>query len=327
MRSLTRTPALAALALAALAGGACSGTRGSSVNAKIPDPMHDHVITLSSGRKLGYAEYGDPQGVPMFYFHGWPSSRLQGELMDKLGRERGIRVIAPDRPGIGLSDFHEGRTLLDWPPVIAELAAHLGWVNYHVLGVSGGGPYVLACAHAMPGRLLSAGVVCGAPPLREVGTKDLMWTYRLALWGQRHVPLLLTPGLAVSGRLMQLPPDSPLMRAYIRALCGRDQLAMRDPELYRILMQSGRVGVGSGARALSADGNIYSSDWGIDLAQVRFPIRYWHGGQDRNIPAAMVERLVQRLPNAALTVLPEDGHYSLPMLCNEEITGELLGWK
>lgn len=289
--------------------------------------MLDQILTLTSGRKLGYAEYGDPKGVPLFYFHGWPSSRLQGELMDAVGKQRGIRVIAPDRPGIGLSDFQPGRALLDWPPVLAELAAHLGWVNYHVMGVSGGGPYVLACAHAMPERLLSAGVLCGAPPLLEVGTKELMWAYRLALWGQRYTPLFLAPGLAVAGRAMRMPMNSPIVRSFVRSLCEQDQVAMRTPELYRILTTSGRVGVGSGSRNLSTDGRIYASDWGIDFSTVRFPIRYWHGGRDKNIPASIVARFVQKLPGARLEVLDEDGHYSLPMLRKDEIVGELLGWK
>ncbi len=286
--------------------------------------MNDHSLTLSSGRKLAYAEYGDPKGVPMFFFHGWPGSRLQGEFMHELGQKRGLRIVSPDRPGIGLSDFQPGRSLLDWPALIQELAAQLGWENFHVLGVSGGGPYVLACAQAMPERLLSAGVVCGAPPLREVGMQDLMWTYRLALWGQRHLPWLLGAGLAVAGQFMRLPANSPLMAAHISKMCARDKQALRTPELYRILMESGRVGVGSPVRALSMDGDIYSSDWGIDFANVQYPIRYWHGGRDSNIPVSMVERFVAKMPNASLTVLPEDGHYSLPMLCIEVIVGELL---
>lgn len=286
--------------------------------------MNDHVITLSSGRKLAYAEYGDPRGVPMFYFHGWPGSRLQGELVHEVGRKRGLRIVSPDRPGIGRSDFQPGRRLLDWPADLTELAAHLGWTNFHVLGVSGGGPYVLACAHAMPERLLSAGVICGAPPLREVGMQELMWTYRMALWGQRHMPMLLGAGLAVSGRFMQLPVNSPLMAAFVRKMCARDQLALHTPELYRILMASGHVGVTSSVRSVSTDGNIYSSDWGIDFSSVRFPIRYWHGGRDSNIPVSMVERFVRKMPNAKLTVFEEDGHYSLPMLCGEVIVDELL---
>jgi pimeloyl-ACP methyl ester carboxylesterase len=113
------------------------------------------------------------------------------------------------------------------------------------------------------------------------------------------------------------------MRFYMRSLCERDKLAISDPELYRILMSSGRVGVRSGARQLAADGSVYSSDWGIDLGSVRFPIHYWHGARDKNIPAAMAQRFVARLPSAKLTLLPDDGHYSLPMLCNEQIVAEL----
>lgn len=318
---------LTCLTSAMISCAGATGTRTVNTNPGLPDPMHDHIITLSTGRKLAYAEYGAPKGVPLFYFHGWPSSRLQGELLDKLAKQRGIRVIAPDRPGIGQSEFQPNRTLLDWPATIAQLAGHLGWEKYHILGVSGGGPYVLACAQATPERLLSAGVICGAPPLREVGTKELMWTYRLALWGQQHVPVMLGPGLALSGQLMRLPPHSPLMRAYASMLCPRDRLALSDPDLFRILMSSGRVGVTSGARNLSTDGNVYSSDWGFSLKEVSYPIHYWHGGMDKNIPVSMVQNFVSRIPNAKLTVLPEDGHYSLPLLCNEMILGELMGWQ
>jgi len=286
--------------------------------------MNDHVVTLSSGRKLGYAEYGDPAGVPMFYFHGWPGSRLQGGLLDAVGKRRGIRIVSPDRPGIGLSEFQPGRRLLDWPTVVNELAAEFGWTSFHVLGVSGGGPYVLACAHAMPERLLSAGVVCGAPPLSEVGTQELLWAYRLALWGQRYLPWLLGAGLTVAGKFMRLPVNSPLMARYICKMCERDQQALHHPELYGILMASGRVGVGSPVRAVSLDGNIYSSDWGIDFSSVQYPIRYWHGGRDNNIPVTMVERFVQKMPNARLKVMEEDGHYSLPLLGSDLIVEELL---
>jgi pimeloyl-ACP methyl ester carboxylesterase len=236
-------------------------------------------------------------------------------------------VVAPDRPGIGLSEFQPDRALLDWPADVKELTAHLGWDQFHVIGVSGGGPYVLACAHAMPERLQSAGVICGAPPLRVVGTQHLMWTYRLALWGQRRAPVLQAPGLSIAERLMRLPPDSPLIRMYNRSLCERDRLAIGDHDLYRILTSSGRVGVRSGARQLAADGSIYSSEWGIDLDSVRYPIHYWHGGCDKNIPEAIVRKFVNRLPNANLTVLAEDGHYSLPMLCNDQIVAELHGRK
>jgi len=244
--------------------------------------------------------------------------------MDEIGKTRGLRIIAPDRPGLGQSEYHAGRTLLDWPPVIVELADHVGAKKFHVLGVSGGGPYVLSLAHGIPERLISAGVICGAPPLKVVGTSDLMWTYRLGMWAQRKVPFMLSPGLAVSAQLMKLPPNSPLMRAYVSNLCQRDQTALADHRLYRILMDSGREGLLAGARALSADGSIYSSDWGFDLATVEFPIHYWHGALDKNIPLASVRRFVEHLPNATLTITPDDGHYSLPMIGSEPVVEAML---
>ena len=97
-------------------------------------------LTLSSGLKLAFEHYGDPQGVPAFYFHGWPSSGLQGKVMDEAGRTQGVHVVSMDRPGIGDSDYQPGRQLLDWPVVLQELAEHLGWAQFHVFGVSGCGP-------------------------------------------------------------------------------------------------------------------------------------------------------------------------------------------
>ncbi|HSJ04590.1 MAG: alpha/beta fold hydrolase [Verrucomicrobium sp.] len=281
-------------------------------------------LTLSSGRKLAYAEYGNPEGVPLLYFHGWPGSRLQGELFHEAGVKHGLRIIACDRPGLGKSDFQPGRKLLDWPPLMGELTEHLKVDKFHLLGVSGGGPYVLAMAHTFPHRVLSAGVICGAPPLREVGTGELMWTYKLALWGQRHTPLLLGPGLALAAKFLGLPKDHKATRMLLKKQCERDQLAMEDGRLYTIMTNAGRESLLSGAKAVSTDGNIYSSDWGIDFAAVQYPVRYWHGGRDTNIPVSLVERFVAKLPKSELTILPEEGHYSLPMLCGGQIVAELV---
>ena len=110
----------------------------------------DQVLQLKDGRKLGYAEYGDLSGKPMFHFHGHPGSRLEGKLFGEKPKEHGVHVISVDRPGIGLSDFLPKRTLLDWPDDIIELADHLGLSKFVVEGMSGGGPYAVACAYKIP---------------------------------------------------------------------------------------------------------------------------------------------------------------------------------
>src|SRR5215472_11428558 len=82
----------------------------------------DRVISLRDGRALGYAEYGDPGGKSIFFFHGLPGSRRQRHPDDSIAIELGAHIIAIDRPGYGLSDFQKGRTLLDWPGDVAQLA-------------------------------------------------------------------------------------------------------------------------------------------------------------------------------------------------------------
>src|SRR5512136_1482675 len=110
------------------------------------------TIALSDGRTLAYAEYGDPTGQPVFFFHGMPGSRLF-RPPDQITAKVGVRLITTDRPGYGLSTFQPGRRFLDWPGDIAQLADHLNMEKFAVMGHSAGGPYVAACAYALPQRV------------------------------------------------------------------------------------------------------------------------------------------------------------------------------
>ena len=89
------------------------------------------TIKLPDGRALGWAEYGDPQGIPVLYFHGWPSSRLEGAFADEPARTRGIRLIALDRPGFGLSDLQEDRRIITWPSDVEAFADAVKIDNFH----------------------------------------------------------------------------------------------------------------------------------------------------------------------------------------------------
>src|SRR5687768_16775195 len=95
------------------------------------------------GIRIAWNEYGDPSGDTLFYYHGWPSSRLQARAIHHLALDRGIRVIALDRPGMGKSTRIPGRKLEDWAPLIEAFADAHGIGRFAQLGVSGGGPYVL----------------------------------------------------------------------------------------------------------------------------------------------------------------------------------------
>ncbi|MGH3256168.1 MAG: alpha/beta fold hydrolase [Streptosporangiaceae bacterium] len=114
---------------------------------------------------LGYAEYGPAAGPPLFLFHGLPGSRLAVPEMwpeDPVA----VRVIAPDRPGVGSSAFQPGRRLTDWAADIGQLADSLGMERFLVAGFSGGGPHALAVAHSLPDRVIAAGSISGGAAVR-----------------------------------------------------------------------------------------------------------------------------------------------------------------
>ena len=123
---------------------------GDETDHRVSRQMSDKTLLLRNGRKLAYAEYGDPDGCPVMLFHGNPSSRLSWGLIPGSPFRPHVRLIAPDRPGFGRSDFQPGRRLLDWPDDVCELADALELNRFAVLGVSGGGPATLACAWKIP---------------------------------------------------------------------------------------------------------------------------------------------------------------------------------
>ena len=112
----------------------------------------DQTLKLKDGRTLGYIDLGNKDGKPLFHFHGFPGSRLEATILADRAIVKNIRVICIDRPGMGLSDFKENRTLLDWPDDVVELADALEIDKFAVEGISGGGPYAAACAYKIPDR-------------------------------------------------------------------------------------------------------------------------------------------------------------------------------
>ena len=102
----------------------------------ILDNSHSHTFTLLDGRKLGYADYGDPNGKPILYQHGIPGSRIEATRYHDLGKELGLRIIAIDRPGYGWSTpFREygARSGKSWAEDVGALTEHLQLSEYAVM--------------------------------------------------------------------------------------------------------------------------------------------------------------------------------------------------
>src|SRR6478672_7131290 len=129
-------------------------------------------LTLANGATIALSEYGDPAGVPVFFCHGWPSSRTMAELAHDAARDLGVRIISSDRPGIRDSQFQKDRRLLDWPPLLNEIADRLGVDRFRILAISGGAPYAYASGWMTPERIEKISVISGAPPLDQLDDLD-----------------------------------------------------------------------------------------------------------------------------------------------------------
>ena len=273
----------------------------------------------SPGKFLAWNEYGDPEGKPVFYYHGWPSSRLQARLAHHLARERNLRLIAMDRPGMGKSSLIPGRELSDWLPLMAAFADHLGIEKFGQIGVSGGGPYVLACAAMIPERLTGSVVLAGMVPLplTKAGTSGLHPLYRAMIPLRKGPPTFFTGLFRIAAQVSAGKPGKFPLSALVRSLATEDRaLLLSSPDVWEVATRSFSESVSTKGcgRGVMVDSEIYFNNPGFDPSTITHPIRYWHGGEDKNIPAALVEDLVSTMPHATLTLEPELGHFSLAIL-------------
>jgi len=273
--------------------------------------IETRLLKLRDGRTLAAAEFGDPRGKPLFYFHGYPGSRLEARLGHAAAVKRGIRLIALDRPGFGRSDSRRGRRLSDWPDDVRAAADELGLGRFAVTGVSGGGPYAAACAAGLGDRLTGAGILCGLGPPRSLRRGDgMMWHNRLGLTLAARLPWLVRPALLAIGPL--LPRLSGLAIANLErhvADCDRETLA--DPEVLETVTTAFREGLSRGGAGMAEDGLIFGREWDFDPAAIRVPVFLWHGEQDRIVPASMGRWVAAAIPGAKATYHPEEGHFSI----------------
>ncbi len=274
-------------------------------------------LDLSAGQRVAYEEYGDPAGAPVFFCHGWPASRLQGAGCGYEARDLGLRIISPDRPGIGRSSFQACRRLLDWPPLLAEMADRLGIERFRMLAVSGGGPYAFAAAWALPERVAAIAVASGAPPLSsETDLASLLRVHRRQPEVLRFLFRCARPFAAVR------PPRwmEPLI---LRLVPCADADALRGADVFRGSYECFRESWRGPAAGVATDAEIYAHPWGFPLEEVRAPVRLWHGKSDRSFDWKLAAAMAARLPDCTARFLEGEGHYSLPIRRYGEILQDL----
>jgi pimeloyl-ACP methyl ester carboxylesterase len=284
------------------------------------------LIPLQSGGHIACDEYGDANGAPVFFCHGWPSSRTMAELTNQAAGDLGVRIISPDRPGVSGSAFQANRKLVDWPPIVCEIADALEIDQFHILAISGGSPYAYATAWEMPQRVRAIAIVSGAPPIVDLSEQSgLLTLYRWMLALYRSHPQLLRALFYVARPIACLRPPirfRPLLLKLLLQPC--DAAALHDAAAFEACFESQRRAWRASVKGVMTDAEIYAQPWGFRLEDVEVPVRLWHGKEDRAFSFRVAQEIARRLRNCTARYIDKAGHYSLPIRHMHEILADLI---
>lgn len=264
------------------------------------------VVRLRDGRALCYAQYGAPEGFPVINAHGGLACRLDVAAADSAAREAGVRLISPDRPGIGGSDPKPGRTILEWADDVEELTTLLAIESFAVMGWSMGGQYAAAVGHALTSQTRRVAIIAGALPLTEPGIFAHLPAFDryYTRWSQ-HSPMLARSCFGLMATSARLAPS------WYGRLAAR-QLGSADAEVLRAEGFSTFAQMSAEALrntdGVAEDYRAWIRPWGFKPEDLAVPVDVWAGEQDQLIDSHWPAELARRIPGARLLRRP-GGHF------------------
>ena len=288
------------------------------------------TISLSDGRKLGFIERGDAGEKVVFYLHGWPCSRFEMLLVELFTTFKGVRMIAIDRPGIGLSDFKKKRTILDFADDIVELADSLKIDKFSILGLSGGAPYAHGCAYKIPERLNSIGIVSGLCPL-YIAKEHISGPQGFILKLARFTPWIM--GLILKLMFARLLKSKDQDKAKIKMktiLAGNlpepDKKLYDNPGYFEATWKDLQEAFIKGSKGAKRDVSLYVNNWGFELRDIPEEVKFflWHGEMDKDTPIGVGKAVAQEISHCVSKFYPNEGHMSTLLNNFQEIIGTLV---
>ena len=267
------------------------------------------VLRLADGRRMGFAEYGDPDGLPVLAIHGTPGSRFMFALTDEAARQRRLRVVAPERPGYGLSDFRLQTSLAEAASDLEQCANALDLRRFALIGVSGGGPYAVAAAAAMPRRVALLALINPVGPVAEYGRRIRMSKAHRLIFGRLgRSDAFCTVFFWSLRRLVHFAPEL-AYRALRKRVAASDRAVLARDEVRANLRAALQEGLRPGIDGARQDLRLYCADWRLPLRDIDVPAVLWQGSDDVVVPPGAAYELAETLPNCRLDVVQNCGHY------------------
>lgn len=275
--------------------------------------VETRTIAVGGGREVCVELAGDPQGTPILVHAGEPMSRrlYAGWIAD--AERRGIRLISYDRPGYGGSTAAPGHAVASGATDVRAIAGTLGLGRLGIWGISGGGPYALACAALLPDLVVAVGAVASIAPYGVEGFDYFAGMGDLNVEGTRMFfadPEAARRDLSEDREaILTATPEQ--FAAELESLLSPVDAGALTGDLARWLIESHQVALAAGDQGWWDNGAAYLSPWGFDLRDIRVPVRIWHGREDRFVPVQHGEWLAASVPGAEAQISDRDGHLTM----------------
>jgi pimeloyl-ACP methyl ester carboxylesterase len=274
-------------------------------------------VTTQDGRTLAFAQYGDPDGTPVFLLHGTPGCRLSGRHPDESRVvDAGLRLVTYDRPGYGQSARHKGRRVVDCVADVATIADELGIDRFFVKGGSGGGPHALAVGARLPQRVIRVACDVGVAPYEA---EDIDWLagmdpanvkeFNWARAGEDTLRPELEKQAEQAIAKVEADPKTLLNEFNLSA---SDLAVLEDPRVQQRLRATTLESFANGVSGWVDDDLAFTVPWGFDVSELEVPVEIRYGATDVLVPAGHGEWLATHVPNAIVTVDDTGGHLSNP---------------
>ena len=267
------------------------------------------TLKCLDGRQLGFAEYGDPVGHPVLGFHGVPGTRFMFRPTAVAAKRLGLRIIAPDRPGYGLSEPKPGRQLADWLDDAAALVRHPNLETFSLVGISGGAPFATLTAAHFGSRVAALGLVSPMGPIADivdaVEMPAMQRRFFLTLPNRTRVMKWGTSG---ANALFRMAPKASYDLA-VRTLPPADREIMQQPSVREHVIADVQESLTFGGEGARADWVIFSQPWGVDYSCICARSILWQGLADTIVPINVALELGRLIPGCRVVELDGEGHF------------------
>lgn len=268
----------------------------------IKDNGCEQQLTLPSGHKIAYCDYGPKTGRPIIVFHSGYGCRLSiPEDYEKACERAHRRIIIPDRPGFGKTPYIENHPQ-GWNKRMQEFVDALGLEKFDILGCILGSQMAVSFAAATDGRL---GKVILCSPVVINNRKNTKYLTGILNPSARLVRA--SKKFAREIYELWLKSITLNLRTHYRGMV-ESSIGSKEVEQFKLdgtlelLIDTFKEGARNSLSGISHEMVHCISPLKLPKSELTFPIEVWYGSEDKRLSLEGVNAILQDFADHRLHV-------------------------